>query len=411
MDTEKIPEHLIAYDGNGNKYKMDYTGRCGGEGCIYRIQKERSECAKIYHQEKITRELHEKISTMVNNPPNDPMLNKGHRSITWPSTILYNEKTDFIGYKMPYLDPKIFEESNRYYTKSDRLRKFGGNFTWQYLFRCAYNIVSAVAAIHEKGHRIGDLRDSNILVSSETALATLIDCDSFQIHDKSSEKVFYTRVGIEEYLPPELLIGANFKDIDIDRYPSDLFALGILIFKFLMNGLHPYQARGPLVDDADTNADKIRKGYFPYAGIYSGVKPPVFALPYDIIPPSIQNLFSKCFVDGNKKREERPDAIEWLNTLKKEESKLRKCSANKNHWYSSHLSYCPWCKIAEETGEDPYPNPELKCPKCGHVNDANEIYCQRCEYQISGMRTCPNPYCKRDIPTKSLYCRECGHQL
>jgi len=126
-----------------------------------------------------------------------------------------------------------------------------------------------------------------------------------------------TRVGTGEYLPPELM-ETNFKNDNCDRYYSDLFALGIIIFKFLLNGTHPYQAKGALVKDLASTVAKIKKGYFAYGGLFSGVEPPNHALPYDIIPPSIQDLFFKCFVDGHKEPKKRPTAKEWLNVLKAE---------------------------------------------------------------------------------------------
>ena len=35
---------------------------------------------------------------------------------------------------------------------------------------------------------------------------------------------------------------------------------------------------------------------------------------------------------------------------------MKQCKLNENHWYPDHLSYCPWCKIANEMGEDPFPS-------------------------------------------------------
>ncbi len=41
---------------------------------------------------------------------------------------------------------------------------------------------------------------------------------------------------------------------------------------------------------------------------------------------------------------------------------MKQCNANENHWYSNHLSYCPWCKIANETGKDPFPRTRQQTP-------------------------------------------------
>lgn len=357
---------LIAYDHKGNKIRLISTGEGGGEANIYLIQGNKAECAKIHHQKNNTKELHEKILTLVNNShntPDDPARSTiKHRSFAWPNRVLYrdSEKTKFIGFTMPLVNTKDFRESHTYYDTSSRLELFRGGFTWQHLFTSAYNITSAVAVVHEKGHSIGDLREANILVAPNT-LITLIDCDSFQIRDISSGMVFYTRVGADGWLPPEL-IGVNFKKENYDRYYSDLFALGILIFKFLMLGFHPYsyQAKGPLVGDAHSPEAKIREGYFAYTGKYIHVKPPDGAPPYNIIPPSIQELFYKCFVDGHKSPTERPTAKEWLDTLKPLHRDLKQCPTyrtcdNSNHFYFRHLSRCPWCECIKKHNKSTFP--------------------------------------------------------
>jgi len=313
----------IVYDHTGNKIQLLDTGKSGGEGTVYRIQGNNSQCAKIFKPEKIKTdtELNEKILTMVNNPPYDhTWATSKRRSLSWPNSVLYNSpnKNIFIGFTMPLIDLNKYKEVHRYWDTDDRLKSFGGTFTWKHLFATAYNISSAVAAVHDKGYCVGDLRDTNVL-TADNALIALIDCDSFQIKDPVSGRIFYTRVGVDEYLPPELQntsFGKNY-----DRYYSDLFGLGIIIFKLLMNGAHPYAAKGKLVEDAPTPKMKIMKGYFPYVNKYRNmgdIKPPDYAPPFEIIPPDIQSLFIRCFVDGHKKPDERPTAREWFNALQRE---------------------------------------------------------------------------------------------
>jgi len=315
--------NLIVYDHNGNKIQLIDTGKSGGEGAFFTIQGSNSQCAKIFNSQKIDtdKDLYEKIFTMVNNPPYDHIwITSRLRSLAWPSSVLYDSpgKNKFIGFTMPLIDLNIYKEVHRYWDTEDRIKLFGGTFTWKHLFTTAYNVASAIAAIHEKNYCVGDLRETNIL-AADNALIALIDCDSFQIKDPVTGKIFYTRVGIDEYLPPELQnesFGKNY-----DRYYSDLFGLGIIIFKLLMNGVHPYAAKGKLVEDAPTPKMKIIKGYFPYVNKFheiGDIKPPDYAPPFEIIPPEIQNLFIKCFVDGHKNPEERPAAKEWFNALQKE---------------------------------------------------------------------------------------------
>src|SRR5438105_3869599 len=76
----------------------------------------------------------------------------------------------------------------------------------------ARNIAAAVHAVHSRGYVIGDVNESNILVT-DTALATLVDTDSFQVRDPGSGVVYRCPVGKPEFTPPELQ-GASFGEID-----------------------------------------------------------------------------------------------------------------------------------------------------------------------------------------------------
>jgi formylglycine-generating enzyme required for sulfatase activity len=35
---------------------------------------------------------------------------------------------------------------------------------------------------------------------------------------------------------------------------------------------------------------------------------------------------------------------------------MKKCNVNGNHFYSDHLTHCPWCEIRKDTGKDPFPD-------------------------------------------------------
>lgn len=306
-----------AYTYSGNSVLLDNAIKSGGEGIIFNISGEGGLCAKIYHNNANFEELEKKVLAMIENPPADPSwISKKHRSIAWPMDALYSDNRckDFIGFLMPLIDIKLFREAHLYYDPADRIRGFGGGFTWKHLWVTAYNLVSSIASIHEKKHCVGDLRETNILVAPNSFI-TLIDCDSFQIFNKNTGDFFYTRVGTGEYLPPELM-NISFSQTNINRYYSDLFALGIIIFKLLMNGVHPYQSSGKLVDDAPSIEAKIIKGYYSYEAI-KDVTPPDYAPPYSILPPELQDLFYKCFVIGHKEPSRRPTALEWLSILKK----------------------------------------------------------------------------------------------
>ncbi|MFT5126863.1 MAG: serine/threonine protein kinase/outer membrane protein assembly factor BamB [Rhodothermales bacterium] len=347
----------VAYDAVGRAYHLAPTGKEGGEGAIYTIDGRAKLCAKLFHANRLSEELHQKITVMVANPPDDPMQPR-HFSIAWPQNLLYADsaRQQFIGYTMPYLE-QSFQEAHLYYDKSDRTKSFAGTFTWEHLLCAAWNLSSAVAALHDKGHCIGDLREKNILVAPDS-LITLIDCDSFQVLDNNTGTVFHSRVGNPEYLPRELQ-NTSFADQDHDRYYADLFALGVLVFRFLMQGFHPYQSRGSAVVDAASTADKIQLGLYPYEHgaleEYSGrLLPPAYAPPYDAIPKAVRDLFKRCFFDGHGMARKRPTAREWYDALGNESSHCQRCSNNEDHIYSDELDTCPWCAFVAEGMEDPF---------------------------------------------------------
>ena len=347
----------IYYTYKGNTINLGNEIGHGGEGKVYLIHGYQSDVAKIYIKQQLP-EVHRKILAMIQNPPHDPTINgpTKHRSIAWPSDILYldRQKTRFAGFIMPRIDMKIFIKLLNYISPDDRVKKFQGGFTWLHLFTTAFNISSCLAAIHERGYCVGDINESNILVAPTTPL-TIIDCDSFQVNEPSSNKVWRCKVGKVDYTAPEIL---DYRYEDINRTKeTDCFALAIIIFQLLMEGFHPYAASGKLVDDAPTTRDKIRKGIFPYTSSMKGIAPPHDAPPFDILHPEIQTLFHRCFHIGHKDPAARPSAKEWMAILKKIGQNFKKCPANENHRFLGHLTTCPWCDRAKKTRKDSFPSP------------------------------------------------------
>lgn len=344
---------MTFYDSRGRTIELADAGRRGGEGSVHRIRGDGGRVAKIYHAGRVTPDLHTKLRVMLDQRPNDARSASQHRSIAWVDGLVFADRSanDLCGFTMPFVDTDEFRQAHAYYDVSDRTRMFGGDFTWRHLLFAAHNLASAVAAVHAAGHRVGDLRETNLLVAP-SALVTLIDCDSFQIRDRRTQRVYPTRVATGDYLPPELH-GIDFGKQHPDRYHADLFALAVLVFRFLMLGVHPYQARGAGVDDAPTTEAKIRRGGFAFPGRCKGAEPPEYAPPWNVLPASVQRLFVRAFVEGHASPDARPIANEWVSTLADEGKKLKTCSANANHLFAHSSRSCPWCKLTS----DPFPGP------------------------------------------------------
>ena len=193
---------------------------------------------------------------------------------------------------MPRVNFAVSEPVFKLYNPKDRWRARPG-FTWRYLLRTAVNISSAVEAIHAKGYVVGDLNESNLMVA-ETALVTLVDCDSMQVPQPGGNGFFRCPVGKPEYTPPELQ-GRDFSATDRNAV-HDNFGLAVLIFHLLMEGIHPFAG---VTQGLDMSLEeRIKRGESPYSGSRL-VKPMPIAPPFEILPREVQALFLRCFHDGH----------------------------------------------------------------------------------------------------------------
>ncbi len=329
----------------------------GEEGRIYTVvqaspQEVRPVVAKVYHHP--TDAHGRKLTAMFANPPQDPIATQEHVSIAWPVDLLrtVDDNGQIVGFLMPRVTgmrPVI-----DFYTPKTR-RQRCPLFNYFDLHCTARNLAAAVHALHVRGYIIGDVNESNILVS-DTGLVTLVGTDSFQVRDPQNGEVYRCPVGKPEFTPPELQ-GVNFADID--RGPEhDLFGLAVLIFQLLMEGRHPFagifQGRG----DSLSCAERISAGHFPYSkGERVPYHPPPLALSFDILHPLLRDLFVRCFEDGHTNPHARPDAKTWRRALDEAEEALITCSVNEQHCYGNHLNDCPWCERAAQLGGlDPFPS-------------------------------------------------------
>jgi hypothetical protein len=227
-------------------------------------------------------------------------------------------------------------------------------FNYRYLVRTARNLCAAVQAVHQAGYVIGDLNESNVLVSDQ-ALVTLVDADSFQVRDPETGVVYRSLVGKPEYTPPELQ-GCSFADVD--RQPEhDAFALAVLIFRLLMEGFHPFDGVYGGRGEPPEMGARIRNGYFPYARGRTGIEPSPLAPPFEMLHPDLQALFVRCFAEGHRNRIARPRVEDWLEALEGAEDALQQCGQNEQHYYWVHWSGCPWCARQQALGgRDPFPS-------------------------------------------------------
>jgi DNA-binding helix-hairpin-helix protein with protein kinase domain len=324
----------------------------GGEACVYAVPSDGNLVAKIYH--KPTTAHAEKLQAMLANPPENPTASLGHISIAWPEDLLRTAdgSNGILGFLMPRIQgmrPII-----DFYNPRTR-RQHCPLFNYQYLLRTARNLAAAFAALHASGYCIGDVNESNILVS-DTALVTLIDTDSFQVTNPNTNVVYRCPVGKPEFTPPEL---QNKTFAQHDREIShDLFGLAVLLFQLLMEGTHPFSGIFQGAIEPPPYEARIASGHFTYS---QQRRVPYLATPiappWEILHPSLQELFVRCFEDGHNNPLLRPSAQTWLSAIAEAEDSLITCTANPQHRYNNHLSICPWCERSVRLGgRDPFPS-------------------------------------------------------
>jgi DNA-binding helix-hairpin-helix protein with protein kinase domain len=323
----------------------------GGEAVVLQVDGLSNLVAKIYHQPSLER--HMKLEAMIARPPSDPTAEQNHISICWPTALIFDQSRKCLGFLMPRVDYSMSVPVFMLYNPKDRWKVRAG-FTWRYLLRTAVNISSAIEAVHAKGYVVGDLNESNIMVA-ETALVTLVDCDSMQVPQAGKAMFYRCPVGKPEYTPPELQ-SVDFSTTDRNA-AHDNFGLAVMIFQLLMEGIHPFAGVTKGVDMSVQ--ERIRRGESPYAGSQV-IRPMPIAPPFGILPRDIQSLFLRCFQEGHSKPSARPDAREWRVALTAAEQELVVCARNEQHVYSKHyaLYECPWCERTMLFGGfDPFPEP------------------------------------------------------
>lgn len=315
----------------------------GGEASVLRVEGRSASLAKIYEPEPKPQYL-SKLEWMQAHPPENPTQALSHPSLAWPSELLYDPKRRLAGYLMPFIRGavpmlEVFNPRRRMETLPQ--------FDRRYLHRVARNLAAAVGAVHSVGYVIGDINESNILVTP-SALVTLIDTDSFQVEEKCNGRkmVHSCPVGKPEYTPPELQ-GQSL--VKVERQPEhDSFGLAVLIFQLLMEGSHPFRAQWLGKGEPPPLETRIAKGYFPYTSFPGAlVIPPANAPSINTLHPWISELFRRCFVDGYRKASLRPDPSQWETAIAEAESCLVTC--DNGHIYSNHQRACPFCQPAAST--------------------------------------------------------------
>ena len=331
------PPYLV--DQSGKRVTLGRELGRGGEAAVYVVQENPQIVAKVYHRQ-LDAETAEKISRMV-ALQNERLL----KLAAWPLGTLRNGNgSSPAGVLMRNVSG--FKDVHLLYSPKSRVREFPAKADWRFLIHAAGNVARAFSVIHEQGHVIGDVNQSNVRVSPETAIANLIDCDSFQISFHGH--YYLCKVGAPLYTPPELH-GKDFSEVV--RTPNhDNFGLAVLVFHLLFMGRHPFAGR--FLGRGDMPIEEaIGESRFAFAPDRqrTQMQPPPNCITLEDLSPEAGELFVKAFAPGGPQNP-RPTGEQWAAALDSLSRQLKTCTASRAHVFFQRLLRCPWCAIEGRTG-------------------------------------------------------------
>lgn len=310
----------------------------GGEGTVFGLRDRPNLVVKCYLS-PIRPEKVEKLRWMVSHPPTSAQT-----IAAWPvDTVHTKERHKVCGFIMPKVDG--YRSIHLLSATASRRKEFP-DANWGFLVQSAFRLAEAFEKLHNAGHLMADVNESNVLVSPRDASIRLIDCDSFQI--TTDKKRFLCDVGVPYYTAPELQ-GQDFRNLV--RTPThDCFGLAVLLFQLLFLGRHPFTGvfRGQGDMTPQRAIAEFRFAYGRDARRFQMEPPPVH-LPLTIATPELVEFFERSFSPASV-RAGRPAATDWRQALAGLLQNLRTCSQEKAHRYPAHLSECPWCRLLATSG-------------------------------------------------------------
>ena len=345
MSETKQTYNAVYADGSYGKITLGkMINKGGASGKIYLVEGRPESVVKIFHNTEKSATNRKKLEAMLLNKPNfQPVEINGteYIQIAWPEALLDNEKGFCVGYMMPLINMDAAVSLDHLMQKAIR-SKLGLSEKYAYRIFAAYNVASMVTALHKCGHYIIDLKPSNLYVYKENMLVAVVDCDGFSIKGETTR--YPAEFVSDEYIYPEGIT----QTCEQMGEEQDLFALAVIIFKLLNNGIHPYSGTPK---DSSAEMLPIQTRIFQYHYAY-GLWPDKYQYPH---PYSIHEYFNKetleLFERAFTKGGDRPSAYEWQEHLYKLMHGLKQCKNNPNHVYFTSKG-CGLCSIENKFSKD-----------------------------------------------------------
>lgn len=310
---------------NGPRRLHVTLGKLLGEGAagkVYAVEGAPELAVKLYHEQKDADAIEPKIAMMLAKPPALPsIVHKGidHPQVAWPVARVMEKGGCFRGFAMPTIDltrstslVNLLQKSSR---RAEKLSDYYG-----YRVMVAHNLASMFAELHRSGHHMIDMKPANMRIYPETAWIAVVDTDGFSIAGEKG-RIPAGQVS-DDYIAPESWHRAA-KDLG---EAQDQFALAVIVFQLLNNGVHPFSGRpaqGAPPQPTDIQS-RILKGYYAYGTEAHPLVKPAMVSIHKTFRRDTRMLFDRAFLPGQK----RPGAAEWRDHLARLVDLLTPCQAN-----------------------------------------------------------------------------------
>ena len=282
----------------------------GGEGKVYELVGDSTRLVKVWHQDRLESERIAKVSRMCRL---DVSLHiRGNPVLAWPEDLVL-EHGEGVGYMMPKV--------SNHFTLFDcltPLRRRNNNLPIRSedTPTVASRIASIFAALHDNRSYVGDINPQNILIRRDSLVPTIIDCDSFQIHDPEfPDTPFLSLVVTPGYGAP----GRSQLDEPIDA-SIDVFGLAVIVYQLLL-GEHPFVGIDR-VDHVPALDNRISDGRFAHARSTKWrPRTEEIANSWNRLPPAVRQVLQRA-LDYRQFGRNRPTARSLGEVITKHQSQL-----------------------------------------------------------------------------------------
>lgn len=290
----------------GKAYQAGQLLSRAGEGATYRIDGHRSLLLKIFDRTLSPKAI-EKLSMLSS-------FKKKPSFTALPLEPVYDPATKtVIGFVQDYFSKtvplaRVLDDAGR------SAAGFPNDFTFR--VKLCRLLAESFVRLHAANLIVGDVSDGNFLVGQGAfGRATVvygIDCNSYQFSVRTpvGNEVFLSGVATEECAAPE--VQPTDWSTSLRTVFSDSFGFGVLAWKILFGGSHPFAMVTPRNVDVPPLGKRIEARLFPFsppAPLPAGWKPPPINPSLAVLPADIREMFFRTFSAIDPR--DRPESHEW----------------------------------------------------------------------------------------------------